>query len=741
VTSVELHLFGDASEMGFGAVAYARFVYPDGSADVKFLISKSRIAPLKFMTIPRLELNAAVLAARLGVQVRKEHDIIFEKTIYWSDSTTVLSWVKSRSCRFNNYVGNRVGEILESSASEDWNYVPSAANPADDASRGLDPAEFDIQHRWFSGPEFLKVSTNWPTLPTLPPVEASDPEIRETIWVGLTQRETDAIDQLIVNRSKIYIIVNAVAYVFRLIGRKIRKRPGIGDLCPEEIEYARNFIFKRIQSNVYRQEVEDLRAGRAIEKSSDLIKLSPYLDPNGILRVGGRIDKAPLPLNARHPIILPRKERVTELILSQLHRENAHLSAEQLHHEARKEYWIPKGRMTAKRVYDSCYLCRRKNAAGCTPKMADLPAFRLTCGLPPFTNTGVDYFGPIEVIIFRRTIKRWGVLFTCLATRCVHLEMAYSLDTSSFISALDRFQNRRGVPASFHSDNGTNFVGAQRQLAECLDNLNQSAIITHLNRKRTKWYFNPPAAPHFGGVWERMVRAAKEALSAVLGRQRLTDELLVTTLTHVENVLNSRKLTPPSDNPTDPEALTPNHFLFGRANPNVPPDVFGEDDLTARERWRIAQALSDQFWRRWMREVIPSLTERAKWHQDHPNLEVGDIVIIIDPASPRGTWPTGQVIQVIAGPDGIVRSAIVQSNGVERHRPSHKLFLLESVRIREDAPVTTERRAGDVGKSKIPKVVNFSDPLESKRINPATPVTRGRESDKKGGAKPRRLFT
>jgi hypothetical protein len=148
--------------------------------------------------------------------------------------------------------------------------------------------------------------------------------------------------------------------VFRLIGRKIRKRPGIGDLCPEEIEYARNFIFKRIQSNVYRQEVEDLRAGRAIEKSSDLIKLSSYLDPNGILRVGGRIDKAPLPLNARHPIILPRKERVTELILSQLHRENPHLSAEQLHHEARKEYWIPKGKMTAKRVYDSCYLCRRK---------------------------------------------------------------------------------------------------------------------------------------------------------------------------------------------------------------------------------------------------------------------------------------------------------------------------------------------------------------------------------------------
>jgi hypothetical protein len=180
----------------------------------------------------------------------------------------------------------------------------------------------------------------------------------------------------------------------------------------------------------------------------------------------------------------------------------------------------------------------------------------------------VDYFGPIEVTIFRRVVKRWGVIFTCLNCRCVHLEMAYSLDTSSFICCLDRFMNRRGVPATLHSDNGTNFVGAQRQLAECLDNLNQSAIISHLNRKMTKWYFNPPAAPHFGGVWERMVRAAKEALVAVLGKQRLTDELLITTLTHIENVLNSRKLTPPSEDPADPEALTPNHLLLGRANPN-----------------------------------------------------------------------------------------------------------------------------------------------------------------------------
>ncbi|XP_057380931.1 uncharacterized protein LOC130703486 [Daphnia carinata] len=246
--------------------------------------------------------------------------------------------------------------------------------------------------------------------------------------------------------------------------------------------------------------------------------------------------------------------------------------------------------------------------------------------------------------------------------------MAYSMDTSSFISALDRFQNRRGVPASYHSDNGTNFVGAQRELPECLQNLNQDAILRHLNRQPSKWVFNPPAASHFGGVWERMVSAAKIALRAVLGNQRLTDEILLTALTLIENILNSRKLTPISDDPNDPECLTPNHLLLGRATPNLPPDVFTEDDLTAKQRWRIAQAVADQFWQRWMKEVLPSLTEREKWYKEHPNLQVGDIVVIIDPATPRGTWPTGKIIQTFPSDDGVVRSANIQTNETERIR-------------------------------------------------------------------------
>ena len=252
-------------------------------------------------------------------------------------------------------------------------------------------------------------------------------------------------------------------------------------------------------------------------------------------------------------------------------------------------------------------------------------------------------------------------------------------------------------------------------LAECLQNLNQNAILNHLSRQPSKWYFNPPAAPHFGGAWERLVRSAKTALRSVLGRQRLTDEILITALTHIENVLNSRRLTPASDDPSDPESLTPNHLLLGRANPNVPPDVFSDKDLSAKERWRVSQAITDQFWRRWMKEIVPSLTEREKWYRDQPNLEIGDIVVMINPTTPRGAWPTGRITKVFAGTDQIVRSVLIWTSGTERHRPVHELILLESVRIREGAIGSPNRRAGDVGEFKLAKTVSLKGELATPR--------------------------
>ena len=166
-------------------------------------------------------------------------------------------------------------------------------------------------------------------------------------------------------------------------------------------------------------------------------------------------------------------------------------------------------------------------------------------------------------------MKRYGVLFTCLTTRAVHIEIAHSLETDAFIMALRRMMARRGRPAHIWSDNGTNFVGADRELAEAMKHWNQVNITDQLSRDRIQWHFNPPASPHFGGAWERLVQSAKRALKAIAGNQCVNDETLLTFMAEVESLLNSRPITPVSSDPLDYEALIPNHFLLGRASLNI----------------------------------------------------------------------------------------------------------------------------------------------------------------------------
>ena len=687
VGDIELHIFGDASEMGFGAVAYVRFVHPDGSADVAFLLCKSRIAPLKFKTIPRMELCAAVLATRLCLLVTSELDFQFARTFFWSDSTTVLSWIKSTTCRFNIYVGNRVGEILESSSNEQWNYVPTATNPADDASRGVDATELTSDHRWFVGPNFLSQDpTEWPTLPSLPHIKEDDPEVRSTNWIGAIHREDDTVGDYLQGKSRINKIIRVVAYMQRWAENKRRKRADakistrlIGPLTATELRNAQVQLIRRSQEKAYQHEMEDLLAERRIEKNSSLLHLSPFLDHRGLICVGGRIGKAPMPIDVRHPVILSPKERLTELIVFQMHIDCAHPSVDQMCCEVLRQYWIPQGKRTIQKILNKCYICRKYKAVGRPPKMAALPYYRLRAGYPAFTHTGVDYFGPIEVTIFRRKVKRWVCLFTCLSSRAVNLQMAYSMETDSFLIAMNKFELSRGTPASYQSDNGTNFVGAERELAECLKSFDQAAITERLARKGVTWSFNPPAAPHFGGAWERMVRCAKRALFFVLPKRTLTDEMLTNAIAQVENLLNSRKLTKISSDPSDPECLTPHHLLLGRANPNLPPDVFTNADLSSKKRWRQVQAFTNDFWQRWMFEIVASLTKRPKWCEEQRNLAVGDIVILIDDKNPRGTWPLGKVIEIYTADDGVVRSALVQTRGTELLRPAHNLCLLDSV--------------------------------------------------------------
>lgn len=215
--------------------------------------------------------------------------------------------------------------------------------------------------------------------------------------------------------------------------------------------------------------------------------------------------------------------------------------------------------------------------------MASLPQSRLQAFTPPFYNPGVDYFGPLLVKERRSTVKRYGCLFTCLVTKAVHLQIAHSFEADSFIMVLRRMMARRGKPRNIYGDNGTNFVGAERELQECLDRIDQAKISDTLSQDRIQWFFIPPSAPHFRGAWERLVKSAKTGLKIILNGQ-LNNETLLTFMAEIESLLNSRPPTHVSVDPQDLEPITPSHFLIGRNSPNVPPDVFDERDLSFRKR-------------------------------------------------------------------------------------------------------------------------------------------------------------
>lgn len=357
-----------------------------------------------------------------------------------------------------------------------------------------------------------------------------------------------------------------------------------GPLCVEEIDHARIFFLKRAQFDAFRDEILDVEAGRSVGKESSLIQLTPFLDNRGLLCVGGRLDNAQLPYETRHPVILPPRAVLTSLIIWKTHQDRAHASVDQTLQEVRQQYWVPKGRITVQRFLRPCLFCKRLNARPIQPIMADLPPFRLESHLPVFANTGVDYFGPVEIKILRSRAKRWGCLFICLSTRAVDIEMAYALSTDSFILCLNRFEARFGTPSAYYSYNGTNFVGANNELLKCLKELDQAKITDTLFVRGVKWFFNPPAAPHFGGVWERMVRSAKRALIVVLNGQTPTDEIFSTLFAQVSNLLNDRPLTSIGNDPRDPLPQTPNHFVLGRAHSNLPPDYFSDNDLSSRKR-------------------------------------------------------------------------------------------------------------------------------------------------------------
>ena len=418
---------------------------------------------------------------------------------------------------------------------------------------------------------------------------------------------------------------------------------------------------------------------KRISKKSDIYSLEPYLAADGLLRVRGTLELAPIQDSLKHPAIVSQQHHVTELIVRHTHEvRTLHSGREHTLGSLRQHFWISRCRPLINRVIRSCMICKRRRAEPLKQRMSDLPEDRVTPGKPAFSHVGVDCFGPFLVKKGRRQEKKYGCLFTCLEIRAIHIEKLDSLEADAFINALIRFSARRGTPELIRSDNGTNFTGAERELRETMQTWNRSPPVEKWFQWRNiEWHFNPPASSHMGGVWERMIRTVRKVLTSVVGSQVLDDERLATLFCEVESVVNSRPLTIVSDDPEDLEPLTPEDLLLLRKGARIPPGEFVERDCY-RRRWRHVQFLSDQFWRRWIQEYLPTLQLRQKWQEPQRNLTVGDIVLVRDEITHRKEWPLARVVDTKVGADGQVRSATIKTAYNVLVRPITKLCLLQT---------------------------------------------------------------
>lgn len=670
--SCELHGFADSSESSYAASVYLRFLDLFGNYSTNLVCAKSRVAPLKKLSIPRLELCAAVLLSDLIHFVMETYlgKLPISKVFAWSDSTVTLSWIKSPSYRWKTFVANRVAHIQERVSPDCWHHVRSSDNPADCATRGLFPLDLIEFSLWWYGPTWLSTSQeNWPsTSDKIYPIEVSSELASEGKKIVLsTFFVIDQFDVLIEKYSSLSTIVHVVAYCRRFI-HNVRKHSvnKISSFAFLELNDALLTLVRHVQHTVFQDDISKLKRNQLCSHS--LRKLSVFLDENEVLRVGGRLANSSLPFNTKHPALLPREHRLTSLIIKDTHIKYLHPGPQSLQYLLCQQFWILSAKRAIRKVLSNCYKCFRTNPPSVFPLMGNLPSTRVS-QVKPFFRVGVDYGGPFTVTLGKhrgaKSYKAYICLFVCFATKAIHLELASDLSSECFLAALRRFVSRRGRCSHIHSDCGTNFVGAYRQILEYMQQAaNQDAI---------QWHFNPPSAPHFGGLWEAGIKSVKNHLSRIVGEQVLTYEEFYTILVQIEAVLNSRPLCPLSSDPNDLAVLTPGHFLTLEPLTAPPSPDVSNLKLNRLSRWQLLQRIHSDFWKRWNREYLHTLHQRSKWSKNPSSINLESLVLIKDDQLPPLRWRLGRVVEVHPGKDGIVRVATVRTSTGLISRPVVKL--------------------------------------------------------------------
>lgn len=679
--SLQLHGFCDASLEAYGAVIYLRAVHASNEITTRLILSKSRVAPMTPTTITRLELCGAVVLAELMkfvINTMRHMKIEAKDVKLWTDSQTALQWISNDPSRWQMFVANRVVAIQKATRIEQWRHVRSEDNPADLISRGASPNDLHLSNLWWFGPEWLQKSeSEWPEseLGGVDPLEE-----RRAYHINThIQTRNEYLNRF----STLRKLIRSTAWFHRLFSvlRK-QQRQYERTLTALELHSATMFWVRVVQGQEFAREIESLQGSGSSDYAKQLNNLHPFIDSEGILRVGGRLKNSELSFNEKHPIILPSKHHFTKLVILSAHHRTMHGGTQLTMAHIRKSYWILHARRTISTNIHRCVACHRQRAKGHEQLMADLPAARVRISRP-FSHVGVDFCGPFLTRASKgrgiKTNKSYVAVFVCLCVKAIHLELVSDLSSEAFLAAYRRFISRRGLPSCMYSDNGTNFVGANgiiREKQTEYDEFITEITITSLANEGIEWKFNPPASPHFGGLFEAGVKSTKFHLKRVLGDASLTFEEFYTVLTQIEACLNSRPLIPQSDDPNDFSIITPGHFLTGDSLLALPEISIADENVAIGNRYRYLRRLRDIFWAQWSSEYLNRLQNRPKWCKKTENIKINDMVLLRDERLPPTKWALARVLATHPGADGLVRVVTIKTSSGEFKRPVAKLSLL-----------------------------------------------------------------
>ncbi|XP_067951010.1 uncharacterized protein [Watersipora subatra] len=645
----------DASDKAYGFAAYVRWKLEDNSYFCRLILAKSRIAPLKKLSTPQLELNGAVLAKRGRETILKEMRYNFDKVVHLTDSETVLCMLAKTSTRFKLYEGVRVGEVQAGTNSDEWKWVDGNSNTADWVSRGCKPCEIGPKTEWWRGPSFLYLAEGeWPTK-TVADVGQKGPLPGEKSVSTHHSRATKA-PTLDLNYGRFGSAKKLIWTVARLVAMaeaKSFKAGRTSNITPRHIEQSKKLLIKDVQLTMT-DELTKSKRGR-------YARLKPTKDSEGIWVIGERmVESNPLKHTPTDPPqrLLPSMHPLSRLLMEESHRQGGHRGRDATLARFRHDYWVPQGTSLAKWVKNSCRMCRIREPKLLSQQMGCLPLGKLQQSAP-FTNTVLDLFGPFPIrgeVQKRSTGKAWGVIFMDLYSRAVHIEPVFSYDTSSFLMALRRFTNIRGWPKVLYSDPGSQLTHADKELKSIWRNIDRDALYKAGTDSGMEWIFGPADAPWYQGGAEALIKSIKKCLRFCMSGQRLSAAEFLTVCTEAANVMNERPLGRIPSDDGEINMLTPNSLLLGRCFSNSLGHATQLADSSSM-RADLVEQVSDRFWKHWLQLLAPTMAVHTKWLKNQRNLQVGDIVLVSDSNALRSQYHLAEVIKTYPDKKGLVRRA------------------------------------------------------------------------------------